>query len=61
MTDLTPAQVGALVDALGIPVAGGDVAEVTHRLNALVDALAPLHDLPLGEVEPNPLPPEPAL
>lgn len=60
MADLTAAQVGALVAALGIPVAGGDVAEVTHRLNALVDALAPLRDLPLRDVEPLPVWPEPA-
>jgi hypothetical protein len=60
MAGLTPAKIGALIDALGIPVASGDLAEVTHRLNALVDALAPLRDLPLRAVEPLPLPPEPA-
>ena len=52
MTDLTPEQVGALAAALGFSVTADDVAEVTHRLNALLDALAPLADLPLETVEP---------
>jgi hypothetical protein len=34
-------------------------AEVTHRVNAFVDALAPLAALPLDTVEPLPLAPEP--
>jgi len=38
VTDLTTEQVGALAAALGLPVTADDVAEVTHRLNALIAA-----------------------
>lgn len=44
--------------ALGLGVTPDDVAEVTHRLNALLEALAPLADLPLDAVEPVPLGPD---
>ena len=54
MTELTAEQVGALAAALGLPVTPEDVTEVTHRLNALIDALAPLADLPLETVDPVP-------
>ena len=54
MTDLTTEQVGALAAALGLPVTPDDLSEVTHRLNALIDALAPLAELPLETVEPVP-------
>ncbi len=54
MSDLTTDQVGALAAALGLPVTADDLAEVTHRLNALIEALAPLADLPLETVEPVP-------
>ena len=60
MTDLTASQVTALAGAAGLPVTPDDVVEVTHRLNALLEALAPLADLPLETVEPVPgLPDEP--
>jgi hypothetical protein len=52
VSDLTTDQVGALAAALGLPVTADDLAEVTHRLNALIEALAPLADLPLEAVEP---------
>jgi hypothetical protein len=54
VSDLTIDQVGALAAALGLPVTADDLAEVTHRLNALIEALAPLADLPLETVEPVP-------
>ena len=54
MSDLTTADVAALAAALGLPVTPDDLVEVTHRLNALVEALAPLADLPLETVEPVP-------
>jgi hypothetical protein len=58
--DLTTEQVAALAAALGLPLTPDDLAEVTHRLNALAEALAPLSDLPLETVEPVPaLPDEP--
>ena len=54
MTDLTREQVGALAAALGLPVTSDDLTEVTHRLNALLEALGPLRELPLEAVEPVP-------
>ena len=55
MPDLTTGEIGALAAALGLPVTPEDVTEVTHRLNALIEALAPLADLPLETVEPVPV------
>ena len=53
-------QVFAMAAALGLPVTADDLVEVTHRLNALLEALAPLATLPLDTVEPVPvLPDEP--
>jgi hypothetical protein len=52
--DLTPADVRALAAALGLVPSGDDLVEVTHRLNAMRDALAPLAALPLDTVEPTP-------
>ena len=54
MPDLPPADVQALAAAFGLRLAGEDLAEVTHRLNAMRDALAPLADLPLDTVLPAP-------
>ena len=54
MSDLTTEQVGALAAALGLPVTTDDLVEVTHRLNALIEALEPLAELPLETVEPVP-------
>jgi hypothetical protein len=36
-----------------------DAAEVTHRLNAFIEALAPLAELPPGGPEPLPAPVDP--
>jgi hypothetical protein len=52
--DLTPSDVRALAAALGLHPSDDDLLEVTHRLNAMRDALAALADLPLDEVEPAP-------
>ena len=54
MTDLTREQVGALAAALGLPVTSDDLTEVTHRLNALIEALSPLGELSPEVVEPVP-------
>jgi hypothetical protein len=59
MADLSPAEVRALAAAAGLSLTDDDLAEVTHRVNAFVDALAPLAALPLDSVEPLPLAPEP--
>ena len=55
MTDLTTGEISALAAALGLPVTPEDVTEVTHRLNALIEALGSLADLPLETVEPVPV------
>jgi len=39
-------------------VSDDDLAEVTHRVNAFVEALGPLAALPLETVEPLPVAPE---
>jgi hypothetical protein len=52
--DLSPAEVMALAAALGLAPTAEDLVEVTHRLNAMRDALAPLAALPLDTVEPVP-------
>jgi hypothetical protein len=57
MTDLTPAEVRAMAMSLGVSVSDDDVAEVTHRLNAFLEALAPLAALGLTAVEPAPTSP----
>ena len=59
MTDLTPAEVRAMAQSLGVAVSDDDVAEVTHRLNAFLEALAPLAGLGLTAVEPVPTPTAP--
>jgi hypothetical protein len=61
MPDLTQAEVAALASAAGLPMTPDDLVEVTHRLNAFLEALAPLTALPLDAVDPVPfLPLDPA-
>lgn len=43
-----------MATALGLPMTPEDLTEVTHRLNALLEALEPLGELPLDKVEPVP-------
>ena len=52
--DLSPDHVGALATSLGLPAYPDDLEEVTHRLNAFLETLAPLCDLPLDSQEPVP-------
>ncbi|HZP38670.1 MAG TPA: hypothetical protein VFE48_19470 [Methylomirabilota bacterium] len=60
MRDLGPDQVRALAAAAGLPLDGEDLDEVTHRLNAFVEALGGLAALDLAGAEPAPtLPPDP--
>jgi aspartyl-tRNA(Asn)/glutamyl-tRNA(Gln) amidotransferase subunit A len=54
VTDLDPDRVRALAASLGWQPLPEDVEEVTHRLNAVLDALGSLHGLPLRAVEPVP-------
>src|SRR5262249_6794542 len=51
MADLTETQVRALAEALGVPLTAEDATEVTHRLNAFIDALAPLAELDTQKVD----------
>jgi Asp-tRNA(Asn)/Glu-tRNA(Gln) amidotransferase C subunit len=52
MPDLTHAQVQTLAQAAGLAITDPeDLEEVTHRLNALLEALATLEDLPLGPLD----------
>jgi hypothetical protein len=61
MPDLTQAEVAALANAAGLPMTPEDLVEVTHRLNAFLEAPAPLAALPLDNLEPVPfLPLDPA-
>lgn len=57
--DLTASEVRALGAALGLAIAPDDLVEVTHRLNAFVDALAPLGDLAAAGPDPVPAPVDP--
>jgi len=59
MADLTEAQVRALAQALQLPLTAEDAAEVTHRLNAFIDALAPLAELNTEGVDAAPAPIDP--
>ena len=59
MADLSEAQVRALAQALELTLTAEDLTEVTHRLNAFIEALAPLADLPPGGPEPVPAPIDP--
>ena len=59
MADLTEAQVRALAQALELPMTDEDATEVTHRLNAFIEALAPLAELAAGGPDPAPAPIDP--
>lgn len=58
MADLAPEDVRRLAASLSLQLTGGDAAEIAHRLNAFLDALAALDALPLERVEPWPTRPE---
>jgi hypothetical protein len=59
VSELSQAQVRGLAEALALPMTPEDAAEVTHRLNAFIEALAPLADLPAGGPDPVPAPIDP--
>jgi hypothetical protein len=58
-TKLTAEQVTTLARAGGLRVSADDLPEVTVRVNAFLDGLAPLDDLPLDSVQPIPALPHP--
>ena len=59
MADLTESEVRALARALDLPMTDADAAEVTHRLNAFIEALAPLAEVNTEGLEPTPAPVDP--
>jgi Asp-tRNA(Asn)/Glu-tRNA(Gln) amidotransferase C subunit len=59
MADLTESDVRALAQALDLPMTDGDAAEVTHRLNAFIQSLAPLVNLDTSGVDATPAPVDP--
>jgi Asp-tRNA(Asn)/Glu-tRNA(Gln) amidotransferase C subunit len=59
MADLTDAEVRALAQALQLPLTAEDAVEVTHRLNAFIEALAPLAELDAAGVDAAPAPVDP--
>lgn len=53
MPDLTPEQVRAQLEAQGLrPIDDEDLQEVTHRINAVNEALAKIEHPELDAVEP---------
>ena len=59
ISDLSPIEVRALAASLELSLDPDDTQEVTHRLNAFLHALGPLVSLPLGDLEPSPVDPNP--
>jgi Asp-tRNA(Asn)/Glu-tRNA(Gln) amidotransferase C subunit len=59
MADLTESEVRALARALELPLTDADAAEVTHRLNAFIEALEPLLELAADGPEATPAPIDP--
>jgi hypothetical protein len=59
VADLTEAEVRALASTLQLPLGAADASEVTHRLNAFIEALAPLADLASYDVDAVPAPVDP--
>jgi Asp-tRNA(Asn)/Glu-tRNA(Gln) amidotransferase C subunit len=59
VADLTEAEVRALARALQLSLTAEDAAEVTHRLNAFLEALAPLAELDTEGVDAAPAPVDP--
>jgi hypothetical protein len=56
---LKPEQVATLAQAGGLPVSSEDLPEVTVRVNAFLDQLAALDELPLDSAQPIPALPHP--
>jgi len=59
MADLSESEVRALARALDLPMTDEDAAEVTHRLNAFIEALAPLAEVNSEGLEATPAPVDP--
>lgn len=59
MADLTEAEVRALASAVQLPLTAADAPEVTHRLNAFIEALASLAELGSEDLDAVPAPIDP--
>ena len=59
MTELTESQVRALAEALQLTMTLEDAVEVTHRLNAFIEALDPLTGLASRDADAAPAPIDP--
>ena len=58
-TELSAEEVATLARASGLRVLSEDLPEVTVRVNAFLDGLAALDELPLDTVQPIPALPHP--
>jgi len=59
MEDLQESEVQAMGATLRLTMTREDLAEVTHRLNAFIEALLPLIELAADGPEPVPAPVDP--
>ena len=56
---ISPEQVQAMAQLVGIPIADADLPEVTNRFGSLMQELAQLQDLDLDGIEPAAIFPDP--
>lgn len=59
MADLQESEIRAMGATLGLTMTREDLVEVTHRLNAFIEALLPLTELAVDGPEPVPAPVDP--
>ena len=57
--NISPEQVQAMAQIVGIPIADADLPEVTNRFGSLMQELAQLQDLDLDGIEPAAIFPDP--
>ena len=57
--ELSPAEVAAMGRAAGADISAEDLPEVTVRVNAFLEGLAALDELPLDGIAPVPAAPHP--
>ena len=57
--NISPEQVQAMAQLVGIPIADADLPEVTNRFGSLMQELAQLQDLDLDGIEPAAIFPDP--
>ena len=57
--NISPEQVQAMAQLVGIPIADADLPEVANRFGSLMQELAQLQDLDLDGIEPVAIFPDP--